>query len=327
MKISISELETLTMQAIKSYGYDDGEAASIKDVLLYAQLRGNNQGIVKLIGKGIPKNPDAGEIEIVKDTPISAKINGNKNHAMIVMNEAAEIAVKKAKENGFGLVGVYNTNTSSGAIGYYVSKISAEGMIGFAFASGPERVAANGSYEPIYGTNPIAIAIPAKPDDVILDMSTAAMSFYGLIEAKTAGKDIPDDVAYDAKGHKTTNPAEAIQGALRSFDRSYKSSGLGMVTEILGGALVGAAFAGIGDSKGNWGHLIYAIDPELMGSREEFAENVSRLVEKVKSTKKLEPATDILAPGARGSAVAKANIETEQIEIEDNLQAAVKERC
>jgi hypothetical protein len=49
----------------------------MKDVLLYAQLRGNNQGVVKIIGLGMPKNPNAGEIKIAKETPISARIDGS----------------------------------------------------------------------------------------------------------------------------------------------------------------------------------------------------------------------------------------------------------
>ena len=72
MKISISELADLTARAVRSYGYGDEEVRVISDVLLYAQLRGNNQGVVKLIGKGIPRDPGAGEIAVEKETPISA---------------------------------------------------------------------------------------------------------------------------------------------------------------------------------------------------------------------------------------------------------------
>lgn len=44
---------------------------------------------------------------------------------------------------------------------------------------------------------------------------------FGLLEAKTAGKPIPGDVAYDAKGNSTTDPAEALKGAIRVFDRYH----------------------------------------------------------------------------------------------------------
>jgi LDH2 family malate/lactate/ureidoglycolate dehydrogenase len=143
----------------------------------------------------------------------------------------------------------------------------------------------HGSYEPVFGTNPLAVAIPADPEPIVLDMSTAAISFYGLVEASTAGKEIPDDVAYNAEGKPTTNPKEAMQGAIRSFDRSHKGSGLALINEILGGPLVGAAFCGLGDSKGNWGHLIYAIDPDILGDREEFIRHVGEIITRVKGTK------------------------------------------
>ena len=42
---------------------------------------------------------------------------------------------------------------------------------------------------------------------------------FGLLEAKTAGKPIPGDVAYDKDGNSTTDPAAALQGAIRVFDR------------------------------------------------------------------------------------------------------------
>src|SRR5665647_3027028 len=69
MKISIAELRDLTTKAIAGFGYNEEETTVIREILLYAQLRGNNQGVVKLIGKGIPRDPAAGEIVIEKETP------------------------------------------------------------------------------------------------------------------------------------------------------------------------------------------------------------------------------------------------------------------
>ena len=43
---------------------------------------------------------------------------------------------------------------------------------------------------------------------------------YGVVEANLKQIEIPDDVAYNAQGQPTTNPAEVLSGgALRSFDR------------------------------------------------------------------------------------------------------------
>ena len=186
MKVKLDELKQTIKKAILTYGYSEREAEAILEVLLYAQLRGNNQGIVKLIGTGIPKAKDASEIKTEKDTKLSVVINGAKNHAMVVINQAVDTAIQKTKEHGMSLVGVNHITTSSGALGFYAKKIARAGFVGFVFAGSMETVATHGSYEPIFGTNPLAIGIPTQKEPLVLDMATAAMAYFGVIEAKTA---------------------------------------------------------------------------------------------------------------------------------------------
>lgn len=50
VRISVSELRSLVCNSLRGHGYDEEEVAKISDVLLYAQLRGNNQGVIKLVG-------------------------------------------------------------------------------------------------------------------------------------------------------------------------------------------------------------------------------------------------------------------------------------
>jgi LDH2 family malate/lactate/ureidoglycolate dehydrogenase len=243
---------------------------------------------------------------------------------MVVVKKALEVVLEKARSTGIGIAGTFNTATSSGAIGYVASEIARKNLVGLVVASSPPRVATAGSYEPIFGTNPLAIGIPARPDPIVLDMTTASMAFYGLVEAKTAGDLIPGDVAYDSAGNATTDPAMAMKGALRSFDRGHKGSGLAMMIEILAGPLVGAACAGVGDSSKNWGHLLLAIDPGLLGDREDFINNVMTLIERVKNTKKLPGVPEIFAPGERGNRQTGRAISSGKIEIEENLLEELK---
>ncbi len=51
MKIPFRELYQLSQKAILKYGYSEEESKIILDMLMYAQTRGNDQGIVKLIGQ------------------------------------------------------------------------------------------------------------------------------------------------------------------------------------------------------------------------------------------------------------------------------------
>ncbi len=79
-----------------------------------------------------------------------------------------------------------------------------------------------------------------------------------------------------------------------------------------------------GDSKGNWGHLIFAIDPDLLGDRDEFQANVKRVIGRVKSTRRLPGVDEILVPGERGSRTARECLEKGEIDIEDNLLAELR---
>lgn len=322
MKVHITEIKTLALKALKKYGYTDEEASVILDILSYAQLRGNNQGLVKLIGKGIPKSADAGAIVVTRETKLSAMIDGAKNMGMIAMKMAMEMAVSKAREHGFGIVGTTNTYSSTGAIGYYASAIAKQGLIGFAFAGSPPTVAPYGSFEALYGTNPLAIGVPAEPDPVVLDMATAAMAYYGLVEAKTAGKSIPEGLAYDKNGKPTTDPAAAMDGAIKGFD-GYKGSGLGFMVTAFTGPLVGAAFAGVGE-RSDWGNLIMAIDPELLVDRAAFKNHVTALAKKVKATKTLPGVKEILLPGERGNTLTKERMDAGEMDVEDNLYNELK---
>jgi len=324
MKIAIEELQTLGRKAVKTFGYNDGETQAILDVLMYAQMRGNNQGLVKLIGKGIPKDPRASEMQVVRETACSTLLDGAYNMAIIAVQKAVELALEKTREHGFGIVGTNNTYDSSGAIGYYASDIANTGNIGLVFAGSPPTVCTHGSHEPVFGTNPLAIGVPSEGKPVVLDMATAAMAYYGVIEAKTAGLDLPADVAYSSEGKLTTSPEEALKGAIRPFDRSHKGAGLALMVEILTGPLVGACFAGTENTGQGDGNLVIVIDPALLMDEDIFRSQVSQLIRKVKDMKKLPDVGEILVPGERGDRVAQARLESGETNIDENLYQELK---
>lgn len=127
--------------------------------------------------------------------------------------------------------------------------------------------ASAGAKQPIFGTNPICMSVPAAGGPVTMDMATAAYAWFGVLEAKTAGRPLPEGVAQDPQGRDTTDPEAVLSGgALKVFDGSHKGSALALFVELLAGPLVGAAVADKLEEK-NWGNLIVAIDPSLLQVR------------------------------------------------------------
>lgn len=318
MKISIDTLQTVARQAILNQGYSQNDTDTILKIIMYAQLRGNNQNVIKLVGAGLPANPNAGELSVIKDTKLSALIDGAWNQGMVVVTEATRIAIKKAKEHGFGIVGTRQSNSATGAIGYYARWIADEGLIGFVFSGSSEFMAMYGSYEPFFGTNPLAIGIPTAGNPIVFDMATAAIAYYGIISAQTAGEPIPEGVAYDSDGNITTDPAKALAGAIKTFG-GYKGAALALIVELLTRPLVGASRNDDG-TKSDWGNLVFAVDPELLADDlETFKKGATDLIQRVKDRKKLPNVDEILVPGERGDRFYETVMATGEIEIDDNL--------
>lgn len=197
---------------------------------MYAQLRDNNQGIIKITSGGLNKHANTSAPVVEKETRLSAVINGNNTAGMLVLTQATNMAIDRAKEYGFGIVGTNHTPSSTGALGYYADLVGREGLIGIVLAQSPEFVAPHGAKQAIFGTNPIAISVPSAGSSgkangngsgphqsrVTMDMATAAYAWFGLLEAKAAGRPIPEGVALDAQGKPTTNPEE-VGGLPHSF--------------------------------------------------------------------------------------------------------------
>ncbi len=173
-----------------------------------------------------------------------------------------------------------------------------------------------GSNQALFCTNPLAYGIPTAGEPIVLDMATSAMAFFGLIEAKTAGKQVPEGVGFDTEGKPTTDPAEILSGAIATIG-GYKGSGLALIVQILSSALVGADYFHTGSANG--GNLVMAIDPDILRPTAQFRESVSDMVVKVKSTRKIDGVKEILVPGERGNRLAKQRSESGEIEVEDNL--------
>lgn len=61
--------------------------------------------------------------------------------------------------------------------------------------------------------------MPTEGAPVVMDMATAAYAWFGVLEAKTAGRSIPLGVAQDAEGNITEDPSKVLDGgAIRVFD-------------------------------------------------------------------------------------------------------------
>ncbi len=320
LKIKITELSDLMQAVLTTEHFSTSQAKDITEVLLYAEMTGKNtQGVVKLLGTDPIQNVEPQyEAKVIKETKLSALIDGGRNPGILVSRMATEMAIDRCRDTGFAIIGTNNTYSSTGAIGYYANEIANNDFIGIVMSGSPKGVAPYGSIDPLFGTNPIAFGLPTENDPLIFDMATAAITWYGLVRAKALGEELPDGVAIDDEGNSTRDPEKAMKGAILPFDNNPKTSGLSMMIEMLTGPLVDATLP---DPTGKYycGNLFMAIDPDLFIGRESFKRNSSLLIDKIKTSRTHKDFQSVAIPGERSMRVKREAEEGGEIEIEGKL--------
>jgi len=318
VSLSLDELSILTFDALSKVGVKENDARIAHDVLVYAQLRDNSQGLVKVIERTVAPDPTAGEISIENRSGATLRINGNRRLGMVVCSRATDEVCSLAEEHGIGFVGAYNNSTSTGAIGYYAEKIARQGLIGIVMAGSGKVMAMAGGIDPVFGTNPIAISVPTTGEPLVLDMATAAIALFGVIEADRQGEEIAEGLAYDADGEPTTDPAQALTGALRTFG-GYKGAGLAMMIETMTGPLVGAGVVGDDDAANNRGTAFIAIDPKVIAGEDAYNDAVTRMIGRIRKSRTASGVPEIQLPGDRGRGRVSAKQAEDSIELDKRL--------
>jgi len=312
VRLSASEAQTLAEQTLHRIGYDLAQARIIADHVMDAALCGYEYS-------GLPKILNVAEhaqlkqprraLRVIRESAVSALLDGGNNNGMFAMHYATELAIKKARESGMATVGV-NNSWVSGRSAHYVEKVARAGLVGIHSVSSRIHVSAPGSVEAATGTNPIAFGFPTNDEPLLIDMGASAFMGTDLIFQERRGALLPDGVAMDKDGVITRDPARVK--TILPFG-GYKGFALALAMQALG-VLAGS---GLGED-GTYGYLIMAIDPERMLPLGDFKKQMSQMLLKVKSVKRQDGVDEIRLPGERGLRE-RARLLKEGIVIDKNI--------
>jgi LDH2 family malate/lactate/ureidoglycolate dehydrogenase len=161
--LSIEEAQALAEAALRRIGYGAEEAAVIAANLVNSERMGYPAlGITRVLT--VAEHPFSREprrpITITHETPVSARIDCGNTVGLYAMQRVAEIAIEKAKANGFAVVGAHNSFLS-GRNAYYLDMIARAGFVGIHLACSRPVVAPIGGAAAAFGTNPLGNRIPS----------------------------------------------------------------------------------------------------------------------------------------------------------------------
>ncbi len=188
--------------------------------------------------------------------------------AYTAFDRIADDFARTASIFGVALFSQKNAYTS-GALGYFTRRLAEVGLVALAATNGPALLAGSGSTRPVYCTNPISFAAPvADGPPLVIDQSSSATAFASISAAAAEGKQIPAGWAVDAQGNPTTNPAEAVKGALLAFGGA-RGANIALMVEVLAAGVSGANWSldAPGFAEGTEcpasGLFVLALEPKL----------------------------------------------------------------
>jgi LDH2 family malate/lactate/ureidoglycolate dehydrogenase len=273
---------------------------------------------------------------VLKETPVSALVDGDGGLGHEPGRQAMEIAIRKAKSIGIGVVVVRNSS-HFGAAGFYTRMAADAGLVGMAATSASAiQVAPTGGAQARLGTDPWSFAAPsADGAPFLLDMATTTVAAGRIRNKANEGLPAPAGWLLTKEGLPSTDPLEAVQkgGFLTSLGgspegSSYKGYGLSMMVNILSACLSGSTL--ITDPMHqkqpfgmDIGHFFLALNPTLFREEGAFEADVTALCSALRATTPIDPAVPVMVAGDKERRTAELRLR-DGIPVGPGLLAKVK---
>ena len=305
--------------AAKGMAADD--AAMTAKVLVAADARGiPSHGIGRLwrylggIDKGVMKLDVSPET--VKESANSLIVDAKGVMGPPVSYRTMEKILDKADDCGMAFGSIRDSN-HFGIAGYYAMMAAERDMIGFTMTNTAALGVPTFGCDVMYGTNPIAVAVPAdKEINYCLDMSTTVVS-RGKIEVyDREEKNLPQGWAVNEKGLSASEPGPLLESMLHRQGGGilplggegvgfggHKGFGLAVLVDIFCAVLSGADFGpDVADSEATSArvsHFFGAIKLERFRDPAAFKADMDQMLRQLREAKPAEGQSRVYYAGLK----------------------------
>lgn len=313
--VSLADINSKTAAALQAHGADGWIAAEVAKAVEIAEANGNlicGLYYLESYCQQLLTGRVNGSIEPVVTRPATAsiKVDAGFGFAQAAFSKGLPEAMEVVKQSGTCSLAICHAHTCT-SLGYFTEQIANSGCIGIGLTNASAVVSPPGGTKPVLGTNPIAMAVPAKNGGVKFqfDQSTSAIALGKITMAAAAGETIPLGWAIDSEGNPTTDPAAALKGSLVSTG-GYKGYGFGLMAEVLAAAVTGgvnstnsSALKAPEGKPHDLGQFYFLLDPEVY-SGDQFWQRLDTLAKSVES----QPGARL--PGSQRTKVSEVTIES-----------------
>jgi LDH2 family malate/lactate/ureidoglycolate dehydrogenase len=306
--VRIDDLRRCLATAFARLELTADDAEGLAGLLVDSELRGHPDHGIAALGTlatlyGDGKLNPRPHVRVLRESDGAIVLDGDRGCGPGAPVRAMRWCIERARERkGMAVAAVRDWQL---VVAAPYARLAAEaGLIGFACTNFIPLVAPPGGRTAVFGTNPMAYAIPAqRHPPVVLDIATTVSSGQKVRVAAQQGKPMPDGVIFDRTGRTITDPAAFLRGGLMAPLGyplvPHKGFGLALVIDTLSGVLSGAGFAQ-GVAAGTPGNFLWALDVEAFLPRQEFLQRMDIQVDQIKLGERLPGVDELLVPGERG---------------------------
>jgi (2R)-3-sulfolactate dehydrogenase (NADP+) len=182
----------------------------------------------------------AAEPVLSQSAPAALAVDARNGFAHAAIDLGFSRLPELARSQGVACLAVRNSY-NCGALGYHTERLASLGLLALGFTNAPASIAPWGAAKPALGTNPWSLAAPdgAGGARFVIDQSASVVAKSEVMKRARAGEPIPSGWAFDAKGQPTTDPAEALKGAMAPAG-GYKGVSAALMVEMFAACLAGA---------------------------------------------------------------------------------------
>jgi delta1-piperideine-2-carboxylate reductase len=211
--------------------------------------------------------------DVVRLGPSFIRIDARNGFAQTALAAADPLIRRTVRETGMAVVAVRDSHHFS-ALWPDVEPFAAAGLVAITMVNGLANVVPHGGRKVIYGTNPIAFAVPvAGCHPLVVDQATSVMANGEVRLHALANEPVPDGTGVDIDGNPTVDPHAILAGGALNTFGGYKGSSIPLLVEILAAAVTGGQFSFENDFTGfagaqtpKAGQFLMVIDPNWGGS-------------------------------------------------------------
>lgn len=316
--IAAAALQDLVRDIFVAAGCSEKEGTQLGKSLVGANLAGHDSHGVVRVPRYVQWKEEGAfiadrTVEVVRETPVLAVVDGKYGFGQTVAPQAVEIGIKKAKAMGLSAIALRNAG-HVGRVGEWAEMAAEAGLVSIHYCNAPQSllVAPYGGVDRRLSTAPYSVGIPRRAGQppLILDFATSVVAEGKVLVASQGGKPLPAHALISPDGQMSGDPHvlygpyeptggrdyKAGKGAIRAFG-DHKGSGLAFMVEILGGALTGTGAAN--EQRPRWanGMLSFYIDPAVLDPDSFFPPEVDRYVDYFKSSRPAKAGETVLVPG------------------------------